>query len=93
MMRTRSVRPIAGALLAKYTRLSSAPLLAETYDYYKDQWIKDGDPSREGLQKNIDVAAAEVPEAKNAKPEQFLDLTFLDKIRSSGLVEQLWGKP
>lgn len=30
--------------------------------------------------------------AKTAKPEQFLDLTFVNKIKASGLIEQLWGK-
>jgi len=80
-------------VIAKYTKLSNAALLEATYDYYRDQWLKDGFPSREGLQQNIEVAAADVPEAKSAKPEQFMDLTFLNKIKSSGLLEQLWGKP
>jgi hypothetical protein len=30
--------------------------------------------------------------AKTAKPEQFLDLTFVNKIKASGLIEQLWGR-
>ncbi len=34
----------------------------------------------------------EIAEAKNAKPEQFMDLTFMNKIKASGLIEQLWGK-
>ncbi len=79
--------------IGKYTRLSDPKLLKETYDFYKEQWRKDGLPSLEGIQKNIEAAAAEIPEAKNAKPEQFVDLTFVNKIKSSGLIEQLWGKP
>lgn len=79
-------------VIAKYTKLSSAALLEETYDFYRDQWLKDGFPSREGLQKNIEVAAADTPEAKGAKLEQFVDLTFINKITASGLIEQLWRK-
>ncbi len=79
-------------VIEKYTRLSDPKLLEETYDFYKEQWRRDGFPSSEAIQKNIEVAAAEIPEAKGAKPEQFMDLTFINKIKGSGLIEQLWGK-
>ncbi len=91
--RLRNDKDFGMKVIAKYTRLSDPKLLEETYDFYKDQWQKDGLPSREGIQKHIEVAAAEIPEAKGAKPEQFIDLTFINKIKSSGLIEQLWGKP
>lgn len=68
--RLKTDREFGMKVIGKYTKLSSAPLLGETYDYYKDQWLKDGVPSRDGLQKNIDIAAVDVPEAKNATPEQ-----------------------
>ncbi len=90
--RLKKNKDFAMKVIAKYTRLTDPKLLEETYDFYKDQWQKDGFPSREGIQKNIEVAAAEIPEAKSAKPEQFTDLTFINKIKSSGLIEQLWGK-
>lgn len=80
-------------VIAKYTKQSGATILEGTYDFYKDHWVKDGFPSAEGIQKNIEVAAAEVPEAKQARPEQFIDLTFITRIKASGLIEQLWGKP
>ncbi|OLC30041.1 MAG: hypothetical protein AUH81_21045 [Candidatus Rokubacteria bacterium 13_1_40CM_4_69_5] len=79
-------------VIGKYTRQSDPKLLDETYDFYRDQWGKDGFPSFEAIQKNIDVAAADIPEAKTARPEQFVDLTFVQKIKASGLIEQLWGK-
>ena len=78
--------------IATYTRQSEPKLLAETYKYYRDQWGKDGFPSLEGIQKHIELAAATIPEAKTARPEQFVDLTFVQKIKRSGLIEQLWGK-
>ena len=79
-------------VIAKYTRLSDPRLLEETYDFYKEQWRRDGQPSLEGIQKNIEVATAEIPEAKTAKPEQFVDLTFINRVKASGLIEQLSGK-
>jgi len=90
--RLRTDKDFGMKVIAKYTRLSDPKLLEETYNFYKEQWQKDGFPSREGIQKNIEVAAAEIPEAKSAKPEQFTDLTFINKIKSSGLIERLWGK-
>jgi hypothetical protein len=66
--------------------------LEETYDFYKEQWQKDGVPSLEGVQKNLEVAAAEIPEAKSATPEQFIDFTFINRIKASGLIGELWGR-
>jgi hypothetical protein len=68
-------------VIAKYTRLTEGRLLEETYNFYREQWLKDGVPSPEGIQKNIEVAAADIPEAKNARPEQFIDLGILNKIK------------
>jgi ABC-type nitrate/sulfonate/bicarbonate transport system substrate-binding protein len=89
--RLKTDREFGMKAIGKYTRQTDPRLLGETYDFYKDQWGKDGFPSLEGIQKNIDVAAAEIPEAKTARPEQFVDLAFVQKIKRSGLIERLWG--
>ncbi|MDP3766476.1 MAG: hypothetical protein Q8S13_00540, partial [Dehalococcoidia bacterium] len=78
--------------IGKYTKLTDFKMLEETYDFYKDHWKHDGFPSFEGMQKNIDIAAATTPEAKGAKPEHFIDLTFLNRVKASGLIDQLWKK-
>jgi hypothetical protein len=66
--------------------------LAEAADYYTPAWSKDGFPSTQGMQAVLDSVAATVPDAKNAKPEQFLDLTYVQKIKASGLLDRLYGK-
>lgn len=91
--RLKTDKPFGMKVIAKYTRQSDPKLLDETYDFYKDQWAKDGFPSAESLRKNIEVAAAVIPEAKSARPEQFLDLTYLQRVKASGLIDKLWGKP
>ncbi len=78
--------------IGKHSGLEDARVLEETYDYYRDQYSKDGYPSKGGVQGNLDVAAAEIPAAKTATPEQFWDLTYLDKIKASGFLEKLWGR-
>ena len=90
--RAKTDREFALKVIAKYTKQTSPQILSGTYDFFREHWLKDGMPTTEALQKNIDVAAAEVPEAKNARPEQFWDLTFIKKINASGFVDQLWKK-
>ena len=51
----------------------------------------DGSVSMEGLQQNLEIAGQNIPAAANATPSQFTDPSFEDKIKASGLVQQLWG--
>lgn len=90
--RAKTDREFAMKVISKYTKQTTAPILNGTYDFFREHWLKDGIPSPEALQKNIEIAAAELPEAKNARPEQFWDLTFIKKINASGFVDQLWKK-
>ena len=90
--RLKTDREFGMKVIAKYTRLTDVKLLEETYNFYQDHWRRDAVPSLEGLQKNIEVAAVENPDAKSARPDQFVDLTFVQRIKGSGLMEQLWGK-
>jgi len=90
--RVKTDREFALKVIAKYTKQTSPAILEGTYDFFKDHWVRDGVPSSEGLLKNIEIAAAELPEAKSARPEQFMDLSFVTRIKASGLVDQLWKK-
>jgi hypothetical protein len=44
----------------------------------------------QGMQNAIDDLARTLPAAKNAKPEQFVDVRFLDRIEKSGLLKELY---
>jgi hypothetical protein len=44
----------------------------------------------QGMQNALDDVARSVPAAKNAKPEQFVDLRFLDRLEKSGLLRELY---
>ena len=44
----------------------------------------------QGMQNALDDVARTVPAAKNAKPEQFVDLRFLDRLEKSGLLKELY---
>ena len=45
----------------------------------------------EGIQQTLNIAADSVPQAKTATPSQFVDTTVVEKLKSSGLLRQLWG--
>ncbi|HVA25194.1 MAG TPA: hypothetical protein VMW62_12490 [Chloroflexota bacterium] len=83
---------LAGQSIAKYGGVKDPTLVSKTYDYYKGQWGKDGFPTLEGIQQNLYVAAETIPEAKTAKPDQFVDMTFVQKIKASGFTDRVWAK-
>lgn len=74
-----------------FTETHDQEQLDETYTYYKDNFSKTGAPSLEGIQASLDLAAENIPEAKNAKPSQFVDTAVLDKVTGSGFLRSLWG--
>jgi hypothetical protein len=43
-----------------------------------------------GVQNVLDDLVKTVPAAKNAKPEQFVDMRFLDTLEKSGLLKELY---
>ena len=44
----------------------------------------------EALQGQLDALALQVPEARDARPEQFLDMTLLDELERSGFADTLY---
>jgi hypothetical protein len=43
-----------------------------------------------GVQNVLDDLVKTVPAAKNAKPEQFVDMRFLDNLEKGGLMKELY---
>jgi hypothetical protein len=49
-------------------------------------------PSLEGLKTVIEDVAERDPRAKSAKPEQFVDFTFIKELDQSGYIDGLYKK-
>ena len=49
-------------------------------------------PTLEGLKTVLDDLAERDPRAKTAKPEQFVDITFIQELNQSGYVDSLYKK-
>jgi hypothetical protein len=77
--------------LAKYTTVTDPVLLSKTYDFYVGKVVEKAPyVNMTGIQNAIEDVARTVPAAKNAKPEQFVDLRFLEKLEKSGLLKELY---
>jgi NitT/TauT family transport system substrate-binding protein len=77
--------------LAKYTTVADPGLLRKTYDFYVGKVVERAPYiNMTGMQHALDDLARTVPAAKNAKPEQFVDTHFLDKLEKSGLLKELY---
>ena len=76
---------------AKATTVTDPVLLAKTYEFYMNKVLERAPyVNMQGMQNALDDVARTVPAAKTAKPEQFVDFRFLDRIEKSGLLKELY---
>ncbi|HEY2986785.1 MAG TPA: ABC transporter substrate-binding protein [Candidatus Binatia bacterium] len=89
--RARTDREFTIKSYAKYTTVQDTAVLQKAYDFYVGK-IVDKAPyiDMTGMQNAIDEVAKTIPAARNAKPEQFVDLRFLDRLEKSGLLSELY---
>jgi NitT/TauT family transport system substrate-binding protein len=91
MQRARNDRDGTIKTLAKYTTVSDSVILNRTYDFYMNKVLERAPYiNMQGMQNALDDVARTVPAAKTAKPEQFVDLRFLERIEKSGLLKELY---
>jgi NitT/TauT family transport system substrate-binding protein len=91
MQRARMDKDGTIKTLAKYTTITDAEILNRAYDFYMSKVLERAPYiNMQGMQNALDDVARTVPAAKNAKPEQFVDLRFLDRIEKSGLLKELY---
>ena len=65
-------------------------MLREVYDTYVNVWERVPRLTLEALQGQLDALALQVPEARDARPEQFLDMSLLDELERSGFADNLY---
>ena len=79
-------------IMQKYTRGPSRTFFDEVYDSNKELLVEDTYPTLEGLKNTLEIQASLDPKAAKAKPEDFVDLRFVDELRKSGFIEKLYSK-
>ena len=75
--------------LAKYMRTNDQDVLDYSYQHYVKRTPKKPYPILKGIQFILDMMALQVPQAKSAKPEQFVDLSFLQELEAEGFYNEM----
>jgi NitT/TauT family transport system substrate-binding protein len=79
----------AQGVFAKYMRTNDPTVLEESYNGYIKSIPKKPYPTLKGIQFMLDVLAPTLPNAKNFKPEQFVDLSFLQELEKEGFFSEM----
>ncbi len=79
------------AILSKYLKTSQPEELAETYDVLGLRLLPEKPyPTLRGIQIMLRELATKQPNARTARPEQFVDLTFITELDHSGFIDRLY---
>jgi NitT/TauT family transport system substrate-binding protein len=84
----RTDREQAKQAIGKYTKITDNEDLEETYKTFLPAWEKVPYVSDAGVKTLLDFANQ--PAAKSAKPEQFIDNSFLTELDKSGFIDKLY---
>lgn len=76
-------------VMQKYTRGLTRDLLEAAYASNVELLVNDGYPTLEGLRQTLDIQVLADPRAAKAKPEDFVDLRFVDEMKKSGFAAKL----
>ena len=76
-------------VFAKYMRTNNPEVLEDSYNGYIKSIPKKPYPTLKGIQFMLDVLAPTLPNAKNFKPEQFVDLSFLQELEKEGFFTEM----
>jgi NitT/TauT family transport system substrate-binding protein len=78
-------------ILAKYLRTDDREILDDTYDSIALNLVPEKPyPTLKGIQIILRELGIKDPNARSAKPEQFVDLTFIKELDSSGFIDRLY---
>lgn len=88
----KSNKPIALKALQKYTRVTDLEILEETHKEYRELIESVPYPSRRGVETILAELAASDPKARQAKPDDFVDLRFVAELERAGFFKKLGAK-
>jgi NitT/TauT family transport system substrate-binding protein len=79
----------AQKVFAKYMRNDDPEFLEFAHQLYVKLIPKKPYPTIKGIQNLLDLLAPQMEQAKTAKPEQFVDLTFLQELEKEGFYNEM----
>ena len=92
--RFKTDRETAIRVLAKYLALQDKEMLQKTYDENStdDKFPPKQYPTLDGMKSILGPLAETDPKAKAAKPEDFVDMSFIRELDQSGYIDGLYKK-
>ena len=88
----KTSKPIALKALQKYTRVTDLEILEETHKEYLDYIESLPYTSRRGIETILCELAASEPKARQAKPDDFVDMRFVAELERDGFFKKLGVK-
>jgi NitT/TauT family transport system substrate-binding protein len=79
----------AQKVFGKYMRTSDPEVLENSYVNYVKTIPKKPYPTLKGIQFMLDMLAPQMPQAKSARPEQFVDLSFLQELEKENFFGEM----
>jgi ABC-type nitrate/sulfonate/bicarbonate transport system substrate-binding protein len=76
-------------IIVRYLRTDDPEVLDATVGWFVKRVGKKPYPTLKGIQFLLDEFSPQFPQAKNAKPEQFVDITFLQELEKEGFFGEL----
>jgi len=76
-------------VFAKFMRNNDPEFLENAYQHYIKTIPKKPYPTLKGIQFLLDMLAPQMPQAKSAKAEQFVDLSFLQELEKEGFFSEM----
>ena len=77
--------------LRRYGGISDRDLLASTYDLFTSKYIKKiPKVNLKGVENSLSLIAETNPKAKNRRPEDFMDTSYMDELEKTGFIKSVW---
>ena len=91
--RLKTDKSFSMKVIGKYSRISEADWLEETYQHYAVKVMpRVPYPTIKGIQMVLDEMSHRNPKAKGLQPASFIDVTILRELEQSGFIKSLYGE-
>jgi NitT/TauT family transport system substrate-binding protein len=91
--RLKTDKAFSMKVIGKYSRISEADALEETYQHYAVKVMpRVPYPTTKGIQMVLDEMSSRNPKAKSLQPGSFIDVANLRELEQSGFIKKLYGE-
>jgi NitT/TauT family transport system substrate-binding protein len=86
----RNNKKFSMEVIAKYTKSRDMEKIEQGYDFNANIYLKKPYPTIRGIQLALEEFGEKNPAAKTARPEQFVDISFVKELDESGYLDGLY---